>query len=128
MALKYFLGQCSIVYVSSLSVSAQRENNKRFIHEIGKEGNVKNFFYENGKNCIYSHDVSVNRCADVYNRCADQEGLSGRGWISHFRENSNLFYSHCKVAGNKPLISSANKITTGKYLWSAQSSRAVAFK
>lgn len=98
------------MYVPSLSVSAQRENNKRFIHEIGKEGNVNIFFYENGKNCIYSHDVSVNRCADVYNRCADQEGVSGRGWISHFRENSNLFHSHCKVTGNKPLISTANKL------------------
>lgn len=32
------------MYVPSLSVSAQREN-KRFIHEIGKEGNVNIFFF-----------------------------------------------------------------------------------
>lgn len=77
------------VSVCSVTASARRTGS---CHE--KKGNVNNFFYENGKNRIHTRS---------YDRCADQEEVSGGGGISHFRGNSNLIHSHCYVTPKKAL-------------------------
>lgn len=86
------------VSVCSVTVSARRTGERLshffFMSCHEKKGNVNNFFYENGKNRIHTRS---------YDRCADQEEVSGGGGISHFRENSNLIHSHCYVTPKKAL-------------------------
>lgn len=62
------------VSVCSVTVSARRTGERLshffFMSCHEKKGNVNNFFYENGKNRIHTRS---------YDRCADQEEVSGGG-------------------------------------------------